>query len=116
MDDFRWLAVCAIGDVPEHSGVGVLLPGDRQVAVFRTAGEAFYATSNVDPFSSAAVLCRGIVGDAAGVPVVASPMHKQRFDLRTGHCLDAADVAVARYEVTVDDGMVYVLADEPTGV
>ena len=53
-----------------------------------------YALSNIDPFSGAAVLSRGIVGDLGGVPVVASPMHKQHFDLRTGACVD--DPAVRR--------------------
>lgn len=112
----EWIVVCAVGDVPEHSGVAVLLPGGRQAAVFRVAGDEFYATSNVDPFSRAAVLSRGIVGDADGVPVVASPMHKQRFDLRTGRCLDAEDVSVARHEVAIASGTVYLLADKPTRV
>ena len=38
---------------------------------------------------------------------MASPMHKQAFDLRTGLCLDDAAVRVPTYEVLVDaEGMV----------
>ena len=36
------------------------------------------------------MLARGIVGTRGDVPFVASPMHKQAFDLRTGECLDDA--------------------------
>ena len=50
------------------------------------------------------MLSRGIVGDAAGVPKVASPIYKQSFDLRTGECLDdGGATAVATYPVKVDD-------------
>ena len=41
------------------------------------------------------MLARGIVGTRGDVPFVASPMHKQAFDLRTGQCLDDADVSGA---------------------
>ena len=44
---------------------------------------------NLDPYSGASVLSRGIVGSRQDAPTVASPMYKQVFDLRTGACLDA---------------------------
>jgi nitrite reductase (NADH) small subunit len=64
--------------------------------------------SNRDPFSQASVLARGIVGSRGGTPFVASPMHKQAFDLRTGQCLDDAAVRVPTYDVRVDEGVVLV--------
>jgi nitrite reductase (NADH) small subunit len=103
-----WTAVCPIGDVPIGAGVAALLEGDLQVAIFRLPGNEFYALSNVDPFSGAAVLARGIVGDAEGEPVVASPIYKQRFELRTGACLDDETVRVATYPVHVISGVVHV--------
>src|SRR5690606_2688145 len=42
----------------------------------------------LDPYSGAQVMSRGIVGTRDGAPTVASPLHKQLFDLRTGLCLD----------------------------
>ena len=42
------------------------------------------------------------------IPFVASPMHKQAFDLRTGQCLDDAAVRVPTYDVRVDEGLVFV--------
>jgi nitrite reductase (NADH) small subunit len=54
------------------------------------------------------VLSRGIVGTRGDVPFVASPMHKQAFDLRTGQCLDDAAVRVPTYDVQVTRGSVLV--------
>jgi nitrite reductase (NADH) small subunit len=103
-----WTPVCAVTELIPFRGAAALLANDEQVAVFRTAGDEVYVLSNVDPFSGAAVLSRGIVGDLKGVPVVASPMHKQRFDLRTGACLDDPEVTVAVYPVRIEDGMILV--------
>ncbi|MEV5719508.1 nitrite reductase small subunit NirD [Amycolatopsis mediterranei] len=102
-----WTAVCAADVVPEYSGVAALLDG-VQVAIFRLPGDRWYALSNWDPCSGAAVLSRGIVGDADGVPVVASPVYKERFALDSGQCLDASDVSVPVYEVRVREGVVEV--------
>lgn len=104
--------VCRLTDIEVEGGVAALVEGDA-VAVFRTYDDRVFALSNYDPWSRASVLARGIVGtrDVAGtqVPFVASPMHKQAFDLRTGQCLDDAAVRVPTYDVRVDDdGMVLV--------
>lgn len=105
-----WTAICAAGAVPEWSGVAALLDGGVQVAIFRLPGDRWYGLSNIDPISGAAVLSRGIVGDAGGVPVVASPVYKERFDLQTGACLDAEGVSVETYRVRVTEGVVEVEA------
>jgi nitrite reductase (NADH) small subunit len=80
------------------------LLGDVQVAIFRTHDGELHAIGNIDPFSGAAVLYRGIVGDRGGVPTVASPIYKEVFDLRTGRCLDNPDVSVPVYPVRVTSG------------
>ncbi len=60
------------------------------------------------------MLSRGIIGDAAGIPKVASPVYKQGFDLRTGACLDDPTVAVPAYPVRVcDEGWVSVGVPSP---
>lgn len=102
------LTVCEYEALQPERGVAVLLPDDTQVAVFRTHDGGVYAVSNMDPFSGAAVLSRGIVGDRGGVPVVMSPIYKQAFDLRTGHCLDDDHVVLPVFEAHVVDGMVLV--------
>ena len=102
------VAVCQVDRLIPGRGVAALLPDGRQVAIFRTSEDQFYAISNVDPFSRAAVLSRGLIGDAGGVPIVASPLLKQRFDLQTGKCLDDESVVIRTYEVRVVDGVVHI--------
>jgi nitrite reductase (NADH) small subunit len=103
--------VCRLDQVEVEGGVTALV-GGQAVAVLRTYDGGVYALSNYDPFSQASVLARGIVGtktvDGGEVPFVASPMHKQAFDLRTGQCLDDAAVRVRTYDVLVVDGVVLV--------
>lgn len=98
----RWVPVCTLDRLLPERGVAVLL-GEEQVAVFLTHDGCVHAIGNVDPFSGAAVLSRGIVGDRAGVPTVASPVYKQVFDLRTGCCLDDPAVGVPVYPVRISD-------------
>ena len=98
-----WTRVCAFEELPVERGVTALVRG-QGVAVFRTHDDRVYALGNQDPFSRATVLARGIVGTRGDVPFVASPMHKQAFDLRTGICLDEPAVAVSCYETRVVDG------------
>ncbi|WP_329787687.1 nitrite reductase small subunit NirD [Lentzea sp. DG1S-22] len=98
--------VCDFEALRPEQGVAALLPDGSQVAVFLTADGTLHALDNVDPFSGAAVLSRGIVGDRGGVPVVVSPVYKQAFELSTGKCLDEPSVSVAVHPVRVRDGVV----------
>ncbi len=107
MTVLRWETVCAYDRLDAERGVAALL-GDLQVALFRLHDGAVHAIGNIDPFSGAAVLSRGIVGDRAGVPTIASPMYKQVFSLLDGCCLDEPRVAVPRYPVRLVDGWVQV--------
>ncbi|GHF77365.1 nitrite reductase (NADH) small subunit [Amycolatopsis bartoniae] len=104
----RTVVVCELARLIPGRGVAALLPDGRQVAIFLTASGDLYGLSNIDPFARAAVLSRGLVGDVGGAPFVASPLLKQRFDLRTGVCLDDESVAIRTYEVHVADGVVHV--------
>ncbi len=103
----RATAVCAVAVIPLEGGVAALVDGVA-VAVFRTHDGSVHAIGNVDPFSGASVLSRGIVGTRGDAPVVSSPMYKQAFDLRTGACLDDTSVSVPSYDVSVVDGVVLV--------
>lgn len=102
------VAVCEVSRLIPGRGVAALLPDRRQVAIFLADSGELFGLSNIDPFAKAAVLSRGLVGDAAGVPFVASPLLKQRFDLRTGECLDDPSVRIRTYDVEVVDGVVHV--------
>ena len=103
-----WLDACALEDIPVDCGVAALLAG-RQIAIVRVGdGDRLYAISNFDPFSDAFVIARGIVGDRAGRPKIASPIYKQSFDLESGACLDDPKVRLPVYAVRVRDGRVEV--------
>ncbi|GAB3858017.1 nitrite reductase small subunit NirD [Micromonospora andamanensis] len=101
-----WVTVCPLDRLDQDRGVAALVAG-VQVAIFRTA-DGLYAIDNLDPVSGAYVLSRGIVGSRGEVPTVASPLHKQVYDLRTGDCLDLPGVSVARHQVRCHNGMVEV--------
>ncbi|EEP71704.1 nitrite reductase (NAD(P)H), small subunit [Micromonospora sp. ATCC 39149] len=105
-DTLDWVPVCPLDRLEPERGVAALVDG-AQVALFRT-GDELFALDNLDPVGGAYVLSRGIVGSRGGTPTVASPLHKQVYDLRTGACLDLPGVAVLRHDVRCRDGMVEV--------
>lgn len=100
-------AICPFSRLPVDRGVAALVDGE-QVAVFRTDGDELYAVSNLDPFSGAMVMSRGIVGSRGERPTVASPVYKQVFDLATGVCLDDPAVRLRVHDVRVHEGIVEV--------
>ncbi|MBB6119915.1 nitrite reductase small subunit NirD [Nocardiopsis algeriensis] len=94
-----WIDACASSRLHTDDGIAVLLPGGRQAALFRTRDGHLYALDNIDPYTGAAVLARGIVGDRAGTPTITSPLLKHTFDLRTGHSLDSPHVRLTTWPV-----------------
>lgn len=99
----RWDVVCTVEDLVPESGIAVWTE-DGPVAVFYLPHRlpALFAVSHTDPFSGANVLARGITGDLKGEPVVASPLYKQHFSLRTGICLEDESVRLKTYPVLLD--------------
>ncbi|MEU6779534.1 nitrite reductase small subunit NirD [Nonomuraea angiospora] len=102
-----WTRICDYATMVPERGVCALVGGE-QVAIFRTHDGTLHALGNLDPFSGAYVLSRGIVGTRKGEPTVASPLHKQVFSLVSGQCLDEDAVSVPVYQVRVADGGVEV--------
>jgi nitrite reductase (NADH) small subunit len=105
-----WTAVCRYDRLEPERGVAALVAG-VQVALFRLHDGRVYAIGNQDPVAGAFVLSRGVVGTRGDVPVVASPLYKQVFDLRTGECLDEPGVRVPTFPVRCRDGLVHVSVD-----
>ena len=103
----EWQPVCRLAELEIARGAAALVHG-QAVAIFRVDETTVHALANHDPFDRHAVLAKGIVGVNAGVPFVASPVHKHAFDLRTGQCLDDSHVSVAAYDVKVVEGVVLV--------
>jgi nitrite reductase (NADH) small subunit len=107
LDAAEWHDVCASDEVRPGTGVAALIDG-VQLAIVRTRDGLLAALSNFDPFSQAFVIARGIVGDRAGVPKIASPMYKQSFNLKTGECLDDPQVRLAVYPIRVALGRIQI--------
>ncbi len=99
-----WTPACAYDRLIPGRGAGVLLPDGQQAALFRLDDGSVHAIGNIDPFSGAAVMSRGIVGDRGGRATVQSPIKKQAFALDDGMCLDdpAVTVPVFRARVTAE--------------
>jgi len=103
-----WTAVCPLEDIVPNTGVAALVD-NTQVAVFRLgASDTVLAIDNHDPQSGANVLSRGLIGSIGDRVVVASPIYKQHFDLRTGECLEDAETPVRAHEIRIEDGIVWV--------
>ncbi|MFM8342801.1 MAG: nitrite reductase small subunit NirD [Methylomonas sp.] len=103
-----WIDVCAVDDLVPNAGICALVD-KQQIAIFSMPKiDGLFAIDNFDPFSGANVLSRGMVGDLGGEPMLASPMYKQHFSLKTGQCFEDEAVKVAVYAVQVCEGKVQI--------
>jgi nitrite reductase (NADH) small subunit len=105
--------ICNLDDLVENSGVCVLV-ADQQVALFWLLGQGsagsgeLFAIGNFDPLGGANVLSRGILGSIGDKLVVASPLYKQHFCLRSGQCLQDPSVSVPVYPVMLNHNKVLI--------
>lgn len=106
-----WQAVTPLAALQPERPVAALLDG-VQVVVVRLLDDRVFVVGQLDPFSGANVMSRGIVGsvlrDGEEVPTIHSPMYKQAFDLRTGQSLGDVPAALGSWETVVRDGAVFV--------
>jgi len=98
-----WVTVGKVSDFDPNVGTPILY-GETQLAVFNNAkrGE-WYCTQNMCPHKQAFVLSQGILGDVAGTPKVACPLHKKQFALEDGHELSDGDLRILTFPVRIDD-------------
>ncbi len=102
-----WIRVGTVADFPTDGGAAVKY-GRVQIAVFNfTSRGEWYACQNMCPHKKAFVLSRGIVGDAAGVPKVACPLHKKTFSLVSGESLQQEEYRIRTFAVRVQGDDVF---------
>ena len=107
----NWIPVCNLDEIVPNTGVCALING-AQVAVFHIndsdGNDHIFAIGNYDPNSDASVLSRGVIGSLGKRIVVASPIYKHHFDLRTGECLEAPEHSVNAYTTRINGGTIWV--------
>ncbi len=102
----EFVQVCSTDDLVKNSGVAALI-NDTQVALFYINDEV-YALNNYDPIGKANVMSRGLIGDLKGEFMVAAPLQKQHYNLKTGECMDVEGVSIPTYETKIENNQVLV--------
>jgi NAD(P)H-dependent nitrite reductase small subunit len=103
-----WTEVCRLADLEPLWGEAALV-GSAQVALFLLPDGRLFAVDNADPATGAFVMSRGIVGSRGETPTIASPLHKDVFELASGACLTRpGQLRLPTWRVRVDGGIVSV--------
>lgn len=102
-----WHRVCPVAELEPAWGEAALIAG-RQVALFRTASDEVYAVSQEDPATGAHVMARGIIGSRGDRPTIASPLHKEVYDLVTGECFGNAELNLPTFNTRIVDSHIEV--------
>jgi nitrite reductase (NADH) small subunit len=103
----EWHRVCAVDELEVAWGEAALIEG-RQVALFRIAPDEVFAVAQQDPATLANVMARGIIGSRGSRPTIASPLHKEVYDLETGECFTDPDLKLATFATRLVDGFIEV--------
>ncbi len=106
-----WVPLCSLDDLEPLWGEAALF-GEHQVAVFLLPDGSLHAVSNRCPATGSYVMSRGIVGSKGARTTIASPLHKQVYDLQTGECLSSPAYLLPIYSVRVESGIVQVAMGE----
>jgi nitrite reductase (NADH) small subunit len=102
-----WHRVCLVDDLEPAWGEAALIAG-RQIALFRTGTDEVFAVAHEDPATGAHVMARGILGSRGNRPTIASPLHKEVYDLETGECFSTPGLFLAAFSTRIVDGFVEV--------
>ncbi|TLM84814.1 nitrite reductase small subunit NirD [Pseudarthrobacter sp. NamE2] len=102
-----WHRVCPVDDLELSWGEAALVAG-RQIALFRTGPSEVFAVAHEDPATGAHVMARGILGSKGSRPTIASPLHKEVYDLETGECFSTPGLEIQAFGTRVVDGYVEV--------
>jgi nitrite reductase (NADH) small subunit len=102
-----WRRACRVDDLEPSWGEAVLLRA-QQIALILLSPREIYAVEHQDPVTGSYVMARGIVGSRGDRPTLASPLHKQVYDLGTGECFSHPEFALGTFRTRVVGGFVEV--------
>ena len=106
----EWVAVCRIDEVPLLGARRVARVVGLDVAIFRVAEDRVFALLDRCPHKGGP-LSQGIVFGES----VACPLHNWTIGLSTGEAAAPDEGSTPRFAVLLDDGVVYLRADELAG-
>ena len=105
---WTWQKLAAVDRFPRDGGAAVRY-GRVQIAIYNFSRRgAWFATQALCPHRKDNVLARGLLGDQAGEPKVACPLHKKTFSLLTGKGLSDPNYRVRTFPVEIREGEVWV--------
>lgn len=87
-----------------NSVPGVYKVQDDEILIVRTDG-SLIGVSNICPHKMGPLNEGGLIG--AGKQVVECPWHGFQFNLHTGLCMRGGARRLRRYQIRVEDGLVY---------
>ena len=102
-----WQRVCPVDELELSWGEAALI-GGRQIALFRTSATEVFAVDQQDPATLANVMARGIIGSRGSRPTIASPLHKEVYDLETGECFTNPELKLEAFATRLVDGFIEV--------
>ena len=105
-----WERACAVADLEPSWGEAALIRRN-QIALFLLSPTEIYAVDHRDPHTEAHVMARGIVGSKGDRPTIASPLHKEVYDLGTGECFTNPTLVLNTYETRVVGGFIEVAVE-----
>jgi nitrite reductase (NADH) small subunit len=114
--------VCALDDIADNSGVLADI-GDREIGVFKYKGKLLAYENRC--IHMGGPICTGEILGATRVDLspggevtrvrldedemrIVCPWHGWEYDLETGQVAHDRKIRLRRYEITVEDGVVYV--------
>src|SRR5437667_65879 len=112
----EWVGVCPVTKLQPERGVAALV-GDDQVAIF-LVGDDVFAVSNLDPFSGANVMSRGLVGTRGDVEGgLFPPTRRFNLSMACNHCLEPTCLSgcPTNAYIKLDNGVVKHNADDCVG-
>lgn len=102
-----WERACAVTDLELSWGEAALIRM-KQVALFLLSPSEVYAVCHRDPHTDAYVMARGIVGSRGDRPTIASPLHKEVYDLGTGECFTDPNLFLRTFQTRIVGGFIEV--------
>lgn len=106
-----WQLICAVEDIPVLGARRVARPQGLDAAIFRNADNEVFALLDRCPHKGGP-LSQGLVFGRS----VACPMHNWNIALDSGHAAAPDEGCTPRFDVKVEDGQVYMDANQLTTV